>query len=260
MAILRTEAGHDPHDKQLQDLVGELSTRSDAFRTRWGAHDVRRHGSGTKQFHHHDVGELTLTYEGLELTAEPGLSFLIYTAEGGSASRSDWICSPVSPPPPRRHRTPPCGAKPPRRRSEHAHQDSRTGPRGLGDRAGRHGHVAELRTNPGDRGEMIAVLRSALDEGVTFFDTADVYGPYLNEELVGGELSSRSATRWSSPPSSAGTSGMARASVWTAAPEQIRRVAEASLTRLRTETIDLFYQHRVDRRCRSKTSPAPWPS
>lgn len=87
VAILRTEAGHDPHDKQLHDLVGELSTRSDAFRTRWGAHDVRRHGSGTKQFHHHDVGALTLTYEGLELTDEPGLSFLIYTAEAGSASQ-----------------------------------------------------------------------------------------------------------------------------------------------------------------------------
>ncbi|ASN20134.1 helix-turn-helix transcriptional regulator [Arthrobacter sp. YN] len=86
VAILRTEAGHDPHDKHLHDLVGELSTCSDAFRTRWGAHNVRRHGSGTKNFHHHEVGDLTLTYEGLELTAEPGLSFLIYTAEPGSAS------------------------------------------------------------------------------------------------------------------------------------------------------------------------------
>jgi len=86
VAILRTEAGHDPRDKQLHDLVGELSTCSDAFRTRWGAHNVRRHGSGTKGFHHHEVGDLTLTYEGLELTAEPGLSFLIYTAEPGSPS------------------------------------------------------------------------------------------------------------------------------------------------------------------------------
>ncbi|GAA3315939.1 helix-turn-helix transcriptional regulator [Arthrobacter ramosus] len=86
VAILRTEAGHDPRDKQLHDLVGELSTCSDAFRARWGAHNVRRHGSGTKDFHHHEVGDLTLTYEGLELTAEPGLSFLIYTAESGSPS------------------------------------------------------------------------------------------------------------------------------------------------------------------------------
>jgi transcriptional regulator with XRE-family HTH domain len=87
VSILRTEAGRDPRDKQLHDLIGELSTCSDAFRTRWGAHNVRRHGSGTKEFHHHEVGALTLTYEGMELTAEPGLSFLIYTAEPGSPSQ-----------------------------------------------------------------------------------------------------------------------------------------------------------------------------
>lgn len=87
VAILRTEAGRDPRDKRLHDLIGELSTCSDEFRTRWGAHNVRRHGSGTKNFHHHLVGDLTLTYEGLELTAEPGLSFLIYTAEPGSPSQ-----------------------------------------------------------------------------------------------------------------------------------------------------------------------------
>ena len=87
VAILRTEAGRDPRDRQLHDLIGELSTRSDEFRTRWGAHDVRRHGSGTKNFHHHDVGDLVLAYEGMELTAEPGLSFLIYTAEAGSESQ-----------------------------------------------------------------------------------------------------------------------------------------------------------------------------
>lgn len=87
VSILRTEAGRDPRDKQLHDLIGELSTCSDAFRTRWGAHNVRRHGSGTKEFHHHEVGDLTLTYEGMELTAEPGLSLLIYTAEPGSPSQ-----------------------------------------------------------------------------------------------------------------------------------------------------------------------------
>lgn len=86
VSILRTEAGRDPRDKALHDLIGELSTRSDEFRTRWGAHNVRRHGSGSKNFHHHEVGDLTLTYEGMELTAEPGLSLLIYTAEPGSAS------------------------------------------------------------------------------------------------------------------------------------------------------------------------------
>ncbi|MET9358154.1 helix-turn-helix transcriptional regulator [Streptomyces sp. NPDC006617] len=87
VSILRTEAGRDPRDKHLHDLIGELSTCSDEFRTRWGAHNVRRHGSGTKRFHHHEVGDLTLTYEGLELTAEPGLSFLIYTAGPGSPSQ-----------------------------------------------------------------------------------------------------------------------------------------------------------------------------
>ena len=87
VSILRTEAGRDPRDKQLHDLIGELSTMSDEFRSRWGAHNVRRHGSGTKTFHHHVVGDVTLSYEGMELTAEPGLSLLIYTAEPGSTSQ-----------------------------------------------------------------------------------------------------------------------------------------------------------------------------
>ncbi len=86
VAILRTEAGRDPHDKDLHDLVGELSTRSDEFRTRWGAHNVRHHGTGVKNFHHHIVGDLTLAYEGLEMAAEPGLTLTIYTAEPGSPS------------------------------------------------------------------------------------------------------------------------------------------------------------------------------
>ncbi|MFH8798111.1 helix-turn-helix transcriptional regulator [Streptomyces sp. NPDC017936] len=86
VAILRTEAGRDPHDKDLHDLVGELSTRSDDFRTRWGAHDVRHHGTGTKRYHHHAVGDLTLAYEGLEMAAAPGLTLTVYTAEPGSPS------------------------------------------------------------------------------------------------------------------------------------------------------------------------------
>ncbi|MEU1212501.1 helix-turn-helix transcriptional regulator [Streptomyces sp. NPDC005791] len=86
VAILRTEAGRNPHDKDLHDLVGELSTRSDDFRTRWGAHNVRLHGTGTKRYHHHAVGELTLAYEGLDMAAEPGLTLTIYTAEPGSPS------------------------------------------------------------------------------------------------------------------------------------------------------------------------------
>jgi transcriptional regulator with XRE-family HTH domain len=84
VALLRAEAGIDPHDKALHDLVGELSTRSDEFRTRWGAHNVRRHGTGVKHFHHPVVGDLTFTYEGLEVTEDPGLQCLIYTAEPAS--------------------------------------------------------------------------------------------------------------------------------------------------------------------------------
>ncbi|WP_037842786.1 helix-turn-helix domain-containing protein [Streptomyces sp. NRRL F-6628] len=86
VAILRTEAGRNPHDKELHDLVGELSTRSDAFRTRWGAHNVRHHGTGTKSFHHAAVGALTLAYEGLEMATDPGLTLTVYTAEPGSPS------------------------------------------------------------------------------------------------------------------------------------------------------------------------------
>ncbi|MGW5670342.1 helix-turn-helix transcriptional regulator [Micromonospora sp. NPDC003776] len=86
VAILRTEAGRDPHDKDLHDLVGELCTRSDEFRRRWGAHNVRHHGTGIKNYHHHVVGDLALAYEGLEMAAEPGLTLTIYTAEPGSPS------------------------------------------------------------------------------------------------------------------------------------------------------------------------------
>lgn len=84
VANLRTAAGIDPHDKGLHDLVGELSTRSDEFRRRWGAHNVRIHGTGVKHFHHHVVGDLQLAYETMELTAEPGFMMTIYTAEPGS--------------------------------------------------------------------------------------------------------------------------------------------------------------------------------
>ncbi|MEV6379540.1 helix-turn-helix transcriptional regulator [Streptomyces sp. NPDC051773] len=84
--VLRTAAGRDPHDKDLHDLVGELSTRCDAFRVRWGSHNVRRHGTGSKRFHHPVVGDLTLSWHGSAMDAEPGLTLLIYTAEPGSPS------------------------------------------------------------------------------------------------------------------------------------------------------------------------------
>src|SRR5207247_1729983 len=86
VAVLRTEAGRDPYDRDLSDLVGELSTRSETFRTRWGAHNVRIHRTGTKAFHHPVVGDLTLTYEMLDLSADSGLALLVYTAEAGSRS------------------------------------------------------------------------------------------------------------------------------------------------------------------------------
>ncbi|MGW9183988.1 helix-turn-helix transcriptional regulator [Agromyces sp. NPDC055661] len=86
VAIMRADAGRNPHDRTMQDLVGELSTRSETFRRLWAAHDVRTHGAGTKRFNHPVVGELTLAYEEFTLTAEPGLVMLVYTAEPGSPS------------------------------------------------------------------------------------------------------------------------------------------------------------------------------
>lgn len=99
--------------------------------------------------------------------------------------------------------------------------------------------------NPGTRDDMIAVLRSAVDEGVTFFDTAEVYGPYVNEQLVGEALQPLRdqvviATKFGWDIQDDRVAGL------DSRPDQIRRVAEASLKRLRTDVIDLFYQHRVD--------------
>ena len=84
VAILRTEAGRNPYDKGLHDLVGELSTRSDEFRRRWSAHNVRYHGAGTKHFHHLVVGNLELAYESVDMISEPGLTLTVYAAEPGS--------------------------------------------------------------------------------------------------------------------------------------------------------------------------------
>ncbi|MFC0543392.1 helix-turn-helix transcriptional regulator [Kutzneria chonburiensis] len=86
VAILRTEAGRDPHDKGLSDLVGELSTRSEDFRTLWAAHDVRLHSTGTKRFHHPVVGEVVVAYEVMQLTSDAGLVLDVYAAEPGSSS------------------------------------------------------------------------------------------------------------------------------------------------------------------------------
>ena len=84
--ILRREAGRSPFDKQLTDLVGELSVRSDEFRTRWAAHDVRRHYSGAKQFQHPVVGPLELNYHAMDLEDDPGHTMTVYTPLPGSPS------------------------------------------------------------------------------------------------------------------------------------------------------------------------------
>ncbi len=86
VAILRTAAGRDPYDRDLSDLVGELSTQSAEFRTRWAAHNVRFHDTGSKDFHHPVVGDISLTYNRMELAADPGLALTIYTAEPNSKS------------------------------------------------------------------------------------------------------------------------------------------------------------------------------
>ncbi|MFD6288594.1 helix-turn-helix transcriptional regulator [Streptomyces sp. NPDC060205] len=85
-ALLRTEAGRDPYDRELTDLVGELSTRSEAFRTLWAAHDVRLHQTGYKRFHHPAVGDLVLAFEGLPIPNDPGLTLTAMSAEPGTAS------------------------------------------------------------------------------------------------------------------------------------------------------------------------------
>ncbi|EFC84236.1 helix-turn-helix domain-containing protein [Parafrankia sp. EUN1f] len=84
VSTLRTEAGRDPHDRGLIDLVGELGTRSDPFRVRWAAHDVRLHRTGRKQIHHPAVGDLHLDFEVMELPADPGLSLIAFYADAGS--------------------------------------------------------------------------------------------------------------------------------------------------------------------------------
>ena len=101
---------------------------------------------------------------------------------------------------------------------------------------------------PGDKQEMISLIRSAVERGVTFFDTAEVYGPFTNEELVGEALARFRkqvviATKFGFKPASKVES---RWSDLDSRPERIKQVAEGSLKRLRTDVIDLFYQHRVD--------------
>lgn len=101
---------------------------------------------------------------------------------------------------------------------------------------------------PKDKQEMIALLHAAVDRGITFFDTAEVYGPLVNEELVGEALASFRgkvviATKFGWAPAPGDSN---RWSALNSRPEHIKQVAEGSLKRLRVETLDLYYQHRVD--------------
>jgi transcriptional regulator with XRE-family HTH domain len=104
VATLRSQAGQNPYDRALSDLVGELSTRSDAFRTWWAAHNVRYHHSGAKRLHHPVVGDLELSYEVMELAADSGLRLAIFTAQPGSRSQealnllASWTATPDQPP------------------------------------------------------------------------------------------------------------------------------------------------------------------
>lgn len=84
--LLRTDAGRDPYDRGISDLVGELSTRSDEFRVRWAKHNVRLHYTGTKSFHHPVVGDIEVTYETMPLPADPGLVLTIYSPEPATPS------------------------------------------------------------------------------------------------------------------------------------------------------------------------------
>lgn len=100
VAALRSRAGRNPYDRNLQDLIGELSTRSDAFRVRWAAHDVRFHRSGSKRVQHPIVGALELSYETLSLDADDGLRVALYAAEAGSCTQqaldllASWTATP----------------------------------------------------------------------------------------------------------------------------------------------------------------------
>jgi transcriptional regulator with XRE-family HTH domain len=86
VALLRAEAGRDPYDRELSDLIGELSTRSSEFRIRWAAHNVRIHTTGVKLIHHPVVGDLELTFESFPIPSAPSQSLLTYTTEPGSPS------------------------------------------------------------------------------------------------------------------------------------------------------------------------------
>ena len=103
VALLRAEAGRNPHDRSLSDLIGELSTRSENFRVRWAAHDVRIHNTGTKRLHHPVVGDLDLPFESLPIEAGSSISLITYLPEPGSPTQdalallASWAASDTEP-------------------------------------------------------------------------------------------------------------------------------------------------------------------
>ena len=102
VAILRAEAGRDPYDRRLSDLIGELSTRSEEFRVRWGAHNVKFHRTGSKRLHHPLVGDLTLSFDAFEIADDSGQRINVYTAEPGTPSHealnllASWTSTPAT--------------------------------------------------------------------------------------------------------------------------------------------------------------------
>jgi len=85
-AMLRSEAGRHPHDQNLRDLIGELSTCSEEFRQRWAAHNVRFHRTGVKHLHHPVVGDLEMNFEAMTLSSDPDLTLLVYAAAPNTPS------------------------------------------------------------------------------------------------------------------------------------------------------------------------------
>ncbi|UKA49523.1 helix-turn-helix transcriptional regulator [Arthrobacter sp. FW305-123] len=103
VAVLRSTAGRNPYDKDLTDLIGELSTRSAEFRTRWARHDVKYHRAGRKRLRHPIVGDMDLSFEALELPADPGLRINVYTADPNTPSEdalkllASWVATQKEP-------------------------------------------------------------------------------------------------------------------------------------------------------------------
>jgi transcriptional regulator with XRE-family HTH domain len=102
VAMLRSEAGRNPYDRALNELIGQLSTGSPAFASLWAGHDVQIHTTGTKRFHHSVAGDLSLQFETLDLPGDHGQTLFTFTAEAGSASETalaflaSWAASPPS--------------------------------------------------------------------------------------------------------------------------------------------------------------------